>query len=356
MERCAQTGRLAPFRYKPGAIGLAPYRYNSQRTANVPRIVIVTPAPPGSRKGNRITASRWARMLRSLGHQVVVREKFQGERCDLLVALHARKSANDVAQFRRANRDRPIVLVLTGTDLYGDIHSSRAAQKTLDLADRLVLLQPAGESELPKRLRSKARVIFQSAISRPSRPRPLKSVFEISVCGHLRPVKDPFRAAIAARSLPPESRIRITQIGAALTDSMKQRAAAEVLRNSRYRWSGEVSNSQARRLVSRSRLLVLSSKLEGGANVISEALADDVPVLSTRISGSIGLLGEDYEGYFEVGDTRGLTDLMLRCEQDERFLTTLRKQCQQRARLLTPAQEEAALQSLLDEFALQRSG
>jgi putative glycosyltransferase (TIGR04348 family) len=291
-------------------------------------------------------------MLRSLGHRVSVRERISGERCDLLIALHARKSAGDVAQFRRANSDRPIVVVLTGTDLYGDIHTSRAAQQSLELADRLVLLQPEGELELPTRLRQKTRVIFQSAVPLPSRPRPFRSIFEISVCGHLRPVKDPFRAALAARKLPTESRIRITQIGAALTDSMKQRALAELIRNPRYRWPGEVSYSRARRLVARSRLLVLSSKLEGGANVISEALADDVPVLSTRISGSIGLLGNDYEGYFDVGDTRGLASLMLRCEQDEEFLDSLRRQCRQSAEQLTPAREQAELQSMLAELGL----
>ena len=65
--------------------------------------------------------------------------------------------------------------------------------------------------------------------------------------------------------------------------------------------------------------------MEGGANVVSEALAAGVPVLCSRISGSIGLLGEDYSGYFEVGDTAGLTELMLKCEQDKSFLTLLMK-------------------------------
>ena len=320
--------------------------------SHVSRIVIVTPAPPGSRKGNRVTASRWARMLRSLGHRVSVRESFQNERCDLLIALHARKSSSDVARFRRANSDQPIVVVLTGTDLYGDIRTSRAAQQSLELADRLVLLQPEGRQELHPRLRKKTRVVFQSAVPLPSPPRPLKNVFEISVCGHLRPVKDPLRAALAARRLPTESRIRITQIGAALTDSLEQRAITESLRNPRYRWTGEIAYSRARRLVARSRLLVLSSKLEGGANVISEALADDVPVLSTRISGSIGLLGKDYGGYFEVGDTRGLADLMFRCEHDEAFLAALRRECQHRAKQLSPELEQAALKSLVAEFGL----
>lgn len=290
-------------------------------------------------------------MLRAVGHTAQIRQSFGGEPCDVLIALHARKSAADVARFRRENPPRPVVVLLTGTDLYRDIQSSRAAQKTLDLADRLVLLQPEGEHELPARHRSKVRVIFQSATPPRRAPRKLTSVFEISVSGHLRPVKDPFRAAIAARRLPADSRIRITHAGAALTESMQRQATAELARNPRYRWTGEVPPHRARFLIARSRLLVLSSKLEGGANVISEAIAADVPVLSTRISGSIGLLGEDYPGYFEVGDAGGLAELMRRCEQDATFLESLRRSCRKRAELLTPQREQAALQALVAELS-----
>jgi len=39
---------------------------------------MVTPAPPGSRHGNRTTACRWARILRRLGHPVTVRQEWDG--------------------------------------------------------------------------------------------------------------------------------------------------------------------------------------------------------------------------------------------------------------------------------------
>lgn len=314
------------------------------------RILIVTPAPPGSRKGNRITATRWAGMLRSLGHSVTIRESFQHERCDVLIALHARKSAADIKRFRASRPEGALVVALTGTDLYRDIHSSRAAQNSLQLADRLVLLQPHGQEELPSELHAKVRVVMQSAEPPAKRPQFLKRVFEICVSGHLRPVKDPLRTARAARGLPPDSRIRITQIGAALTESMQSQADREAQINPRYRWLGEVTPCRAKQILARSRLLVLSSRMEGGANVVSEALVAGVPVLSSRISGSIGLLGEDYSGYFEVGDTAGLAELMLKCEQDESFLTLLKNQCRKKAPLLKPERERASLRKLIGEL------
>lgn len=315
------------------------------------RILIVTPAPPGSRKGNRITASRWAGMLRSLGHSVTIRESFRNERCDVLIALHARKSAADIKRFRASHPEGALVVALTGTDLYRDIHRSRAAQNSLQLADRLVLLQPHGQEELLSELHAKVRVVMQSAEPPAKRPQSLQRVFEVCVSGHLRPVKDPFRAARALRQLPPSSRIQITQIGAALTESMQSQADREVQINPRYRWLGEVTPGRAKQILARSRLLVLSSKMEGGANVVSEALAAGVPVLSSRISGSIGLLGEDYSGYFEVGDTAGLADLMLKCEQDESFLTLLREQCRKKASLVNPECERESLRNLIDELS-----
>jgi putative glycosyltransferase (TIGR04348 family) len=318
----------------------------------VARILIVTPAPPRSLAGNRITATRWARQLRSLGHTVQVAEAFTAQRADLLIALHARRSARSVAAFSANHPDLPVVVALTGTDLYGDIRHNNAAQRSLEIAAHLVLLQPDGLGFLPERHHQKARVIRQSARP-PSRAlRPLKSAFEICVCGHLRPVKDPFRAALAARDLPDESRIRITHLGAALTPAMEQRAISEMQRNPRYEWRGEVPQWRARQLIARSRLLVVTSKLEGGANVISEALVANVPVISSRISGSVGLLGNNYRGYFDVGSTRQLRSLLLRCERDSEFYDILRHQCRAKTSALVPEAERAAWQSLLAELGL----
>lgn len=312
------------------------------------RILIITPAPSDSRSGNRVTAKRWSRILRSLGHKVRIDESFTGQRCDFCIALHARKSAASIARYARQRPDKPLVLALTGTDLYHDIHRSKSAQSSLKLATRLVLLQPHGRRELPQRYHHKVKAIYQSASTPTSQPRPLSSTFEVCVSGHLRSVKDPFRTALAARRLPASSRIIITHMGAALSAAMAGRARRETERNDRYRWLGEQPGWRSRQVLARSRLLVLSSHMEGGANVISEAIVRSVPVLATKISGSIGMLGEAYPGYFEVGDTVGLTRLLEQCEQDNRFYRQLKSHCQKRAGLFHPDRESAAWQKLID--------
>ena len=134
----------------------------------------------------------------------------------------------------------------------------------------------------------------------------------MAVIGHLRDVKDPFRAAEAARRLPARSRIRIVHLGAAETPQWTARAQAEMKANPRYVWRGDRPRAEVRRLLGRARAMVLSSLSEGGANVISEAVAAGVPVLASRIDGSVGLLGRDYPGYFPVGDTAALARLLHR--------------------------------------------
>lgn len=317
------------------------------RYTSLMHLLIVTPAPQGSRKGNRITAERWRRMLRSLGHRVELAESFTGQRCDALIALHARKSAASVSRFRREHPDAPLIVVLTGTDLYHDLAVSKVAGRSIELADRLVVLQPHALADLPLAMRSKAHVIVQSAIAPKRQLAPLRGVLEVCVVGHLRPVKDPLRTALAARRLPPESRIVVTHLGAALSPAMERRARDEMTRNPRYRWRGDLGHAAALRVVARSRVLVNSSKLEGGANAICEALACGVPVLSSRIAGSIGLLGEDYPGYFEVGDTAGLTALLRRFETESTFRAELTAACRQLASQVTPARELAAWWRLL---------
>ncbi|NIP86013.1 MAG: TIGR04348 family glycosyltransferase [Planctomycetales bacterium] len=315
------------------------------------RILMVTPAAAGSLSGNRVTALRWAGMLRQLGHRVRLASLYERQPCDLLVALHAWRSARSVARYAARQPDSPSIVALTGTDLYRDIHTRPAASRSLAQATRLVLLQPDGLRFLPRQLQGKARVIWQSARRPRSLPAKLKRVFEVCVSGHLRPVKDPFRAARAARLLPPSSRIRIVHLGRALSVSMQRQACAEMKANPRYRWLGELSPGAARGRVARSRLLVVSSKMEGGANVISEALVAGVPVLSSRISGSLGILGRDYPGYFETGDTSALAERLLRAESDQRFYRQLQEHARRRARLLTPAREKRAWQRLLAELA-----
>jgi putative glycosyltransferase (TIGR04348 family) len=297
-----------------------------------------------------VTAERWARLLRELGQQVRVAEEYHGQRCDLLIALHAFKSYPSIHRFRSERPGDPLVLCLTGTDLYGDIHSRPEARASLEMATRLVILQPLGLDELPEPLRGKTRVIYQSVPTPTIRVSPRRDVFEVCVLGHLRPVKDPLRTAWAARLLPASSRVRVLQVGGALSDDLAEQARAEEASNPRYRWLGERPRSQALRLLARCRLLALTSELEGGANVISEALALGVPVVSSRIAGSLGLLGTDYPGYFPFGDTQALADLLRRAETDTAFYAALRAQCAQRRPLFEPAHERQSWHELLREL------
>jgi putative glycosyltransferase (TIGR04348 family) len=326
------------------------------------KIGLITPAPPRSRYGNRVTALRWARILRQLGHRVAVAQTYEGEPYDVLVALHARRSHEAMRRFREERPRAPLILALTGTDLYGDIRNSPEAQDSLELATRMILLQPKGIAELPLHVQDKALVIYQSVSMRPRPPATNGRVggatraFTVCVIGHLREVKDPFRAALAARLLPASSRLHVLHIGGELENGYAAQAQAEMAVNPRYRWIGEKPRWSVFRYLQQSRACVLSSYLEGGANVVSEAIAASVPVLASRISGSVGILGEDYPGYFEVGDTEGLARLLGRAETDPAFLADLAARCARLAPMFEPAREKAAWAQLLEEVVGQERG
>jgi putative glycosyltransferase (TIGR04348 family) len=298
---------------------------------------------------------RWARLLRQLGHRVRVCQEHIGGRWDVLIALHARRSAGVVEAFRRADPDLPVVVALTGTDLYDEIHTDPEARRLLELAARLVVLQPLGVEELPRHLQAKARIIYQSAEAPRSAPGPRQGCFEVCVLGHLRAVKDPFLTAAASRLLPPSSRLRVLHAGAPLDPGMEERARAEAAANPRYRWLGELPRWKALRILAGSRLLVLTSRLEGGANAVSEAIAASVPVLSSRIPGSVGILGAEYPGYFPAEDARALAKLLARAEQDTGFYETLMRWCQRLRPLVRPVRERESWRRLLRELRTRPS-
>jgi putative glycosyltransferase (TIGR04348 family) len=311
------------------------------------RIRIVQPERRQLTSGNSVTARRWAGILRGLGHRVDAGGAWARQPCELLVALHARKSHASIARFHETHPDRPVVVALTGTDLYRDAHSSKQAQASLACASRLVVLQPRGVAALPARYRAKARVIRQSALCPDGLPAPRMDLFQVGLLAHLRRVKDPFRAARAARLLPASSRIRIVHAGAALEPGMAAKARAHEALTRRYRWIGALPRARALRLLGRSRLLVLTSRLEGAANVVAEALACGVPVISSRVDGILGTLGADYPGYFRVGDTRGLARLLLRFETEASFRRALARHCRRLTPLVDPARERRSWAALL---------
>jgi putative glycosyltransferase (TIGR04348 family) len=315
------------------------------------KIQLVTPAPLTLNNGNKITAQRWAGMLKKLGHRVKVSRNYDTESCDVLIALHARRSAESIQRFHRRYPELPLVVVLTGTDLYRDIHRDRKAKQSLELATRLVVLQQMALAELPRGLHAKTRVIYQSAEPCRARSGRLSKNFKVCVIGHLREEKDPLRTALAARCLPAESRIKVTHIGLALDDHLGDKARAEARRNPRYRWVGQLSHRKTREILARSDLACITSKMEGSSNVLSEALACGVPVLATKIPGLMGTLGGNFVGYFSVGNTRQLMRLLVKAETDRHFYRALKRQCARAARVVHPKRELADWKRLLQNLA-----
>ena len=313
------------------------------------RIALITPYGREHRNGNWHTAARWTRFLREAGHTVRVQVEWDGRSADLMLALHARRSFASIQAFAKHFPTRPLLLALTGTDLYRDIHENRDAQQALQLAHRIIVLQERGVDELPAHLAAKTRVIYQSApdIARQATP---ADTFEVLVIGHLRAEKDPFRVALATAYLPEHSQIQVMHLGGALSEDMTETAELAQNKLPRWHWLGDVPHKTVIKRLSRAHLMVISSVMEGGANVICEALAAGVPVLASHMPGNIGMLGEDYPGYFPVGDERKLARLLLMAESDPDFYASLVSHARQRRCLMRPEQEASRLRQAVAEF------
>ena len=307
--------------------------------------MIVSPANAKANNGNWHTAARWARFLsRDYAVNVVQQWTVKDTPPDVMLALHARRSAESMAQFRQVRATGGLILALTGTDVYGDIHTIDAAQRSLQLADKLIVLQPNAMFELPEALRNKCETIFQSATALTLGARSSRH-FNIVQVGHLRHEKDPFTPISALRLLPAESKIRLSQIGTALDAHHADTMAVVLQHEPRLHWLGGLTRAQTRQRIKRAHLLVIASKMEGGANVIVEAITAGTPVIASHISGNIGMLGEDYPGYFPFGDAQACAALMQRAANDARFMKQLMAACAKRAKLFSPEREAAAIRA-----------
>ena len=307
------------------------------------RIALVTPAGPGMRNGNRHTALRWAAFLRDAGHKVAVSVQWDADPgAQAMLALHARRSYPSIQAFPR---DKRLVVALTGTDVYRDIRISAEARESLKLAHRLIVLQPMALEELPRKLRNKARVVIQSSSTK-LRHTPVKQTFRICVIGHLREEKDPLRT-LAALAHVPDAGIEVIHLGAPLDQALAEEARRGMQRERRYRWLGSVPHARALRWLASSHAMVISSRMEGGANVVCEALRIGVPVLASRISGNVGLLGAGYAGYFPLEDETALARLIARAAFDERFYSRIKAQVRSLRSMVAPQSEARALLAAL---------
>lgn len=314
------------------------------------RILLVEAKPGEPRSGNAVTVERWSRILESLGHEVERTAGFADQPAELMVALHAVRSSASVCRWKERMTGAPCVVALTGTDLYPDLASTEEGLAAARRADRLVVLQEHGREAVPRELRPRVRVIYQSARC-PELPGGAEGTdFRVAFLCHMRAVKDPFLLTDALRRLPEDSRLRVIHVGAALEPGYEERAARESASNPRYEWRGEVSRQEALTLLARSDLLAVTSRLEGAGNVVSEALACGVPVVASDAGGLVGMLGAGYPGLYPVGDAGALAERLRRAEADPEFYRELEGRCRERAELVRPERERASWRALLSEL------
>jgi putative glycosyltransferase (TIGR04348 family) len=296
-----------------------------------------------------MTAIRWASILRRLGYEISLSHEFNGQSADILIALNAYRSASSIQRFRRQHPDRPLLVALTGTDLYRFLNSHpEQTMEAIEAADRLVVLNNLAQNVLPPDQRRKCFVILEAAAPLPNGRRPSVRNFDVCVIGHLRPEKDPLQTAKAARMLPASSKIRVRHYGKAHTNEWAEAALEEMAHNPRYTWFDEVPHWQIRRVLARSRLMVLSSNIEGGPNCLSEAIVARLPVITTDIDGCIGVLGPDYPGTFQVGNTDALCRQLIRAESDPNYLAKLERLVDELAPYFSRQEEESRWEKLLE--------
>ncbi|AHI27868.1 selenoneine biosynthesis selenosugar synthase SenB [Marinobacter similis] len=319
-------------------------------------IILITPAPSGSRAGNRATADRWASLLEKVGHKVSVVTEYEGAPCDLFIALHAWRSHDAIQTFRKCWPETPLVLVLTGTDIYRHQREyPLPTRASMAAADVLIGLHALVSADIPEEFAGKLLTLYQSADEIPpaTNKAAASGTFDVCVIGHLREEKDSLRAAMAARLLPDESTVRILNAGKPHNAQWQALAEQEVAENPRFQWLGELDKPTTQDLMAQCQLMVMSSVMEGGANVISEACRAGLPILASDIPGNRGLLGNDYEGYYPAKDQAALAILLQKAESDSAYLRRLTEQVSELAPLFTPENEQHSLERAL-EMAFQR--
>lgn len=309
--------------------------------------MIVTPAFADANNGNWQTARRWARML-GAAYRVRLAAAWDGGEEALMLALHARRSAASAARWRALRPSAPLIVALTGTDLYRDIAEDAAAQASLQFADRLIVLNELGVRALPERFRSKTRVVLQSCVARQSGVKTQRHLRALMV-GHLRAEKSPGTFFDAARLLAHRHDILLDHVGAALDPALGAQASSLTAEHTHYRWLGALAHADTRKRIQAAHVLVHPSRMEGGAHVVIEAVRSGTPVLASRIDGNLGLLGEHYGGCFPVGDSQALAALLQQLRDEPAMLVHLQQQCNERAPLFDPARESAALHALVSE-------
>lgn len=295
---------------------------------------MTTPYERNSLQGNTVTAMRIVSILLESDIDAAVLCKDEKAVCaDFLIALHARKSARFIDNFLALNSAGKVIVYLTGTDLYSDIPSGcEICEKSMELADALVVSQEASLASVPEKFRAKAVVVHKSIQLPEILVDDVAAESDLfTVIGHLRAVKQPFMAVESLQLLGDSVRLRLALLGKEVDSDSGGLSRKWQAQDPRFQWLGGLEYLEALHWIRRSVATINTSLAEGGANSVGESIVLGVPVLASRVEGNVGMLGDDYAGYFSAESKQELADLMLRVIHDSDFLEKLREQVRVRA-------------------------
>lgn len=321
-------------------------------------VLIHSPFPRQDSQGNSATADRLKNLLQGEGLSVQMEEEwFSGCEARCLVALNARRSVGAVEEFRDAYPDGRVVIVLTGTDInHPDARDENSeTYRSMRDADALVVLHEASLGSVPSAFHPKCQIIYPSVFL-PSgvirEPRD-DGVFEVVMAGNVRAEKNLPVVVDACRLLPEDLNVVVRVYGDA-EGELAQMLMAATASPLPFQWKGKLSHRDMMDRLAQADLLLNSSTQEGGANAVCEAVSMGLPVLASRISGNMGMLGDDYLGYFGSDDARELADQLLRCATVFPFYKRLGEAVEQRAPLFLTEVESQRWSALIRELDAEK--
>lgn len=282
--------------------------------------------PLSSPKGNSITAKRIASLLSSAGHTAEAINTDMPPEADVMIALHATKTLAASRRFKTQCPNGKLIIYLTGTDLYKDQPTNNPEfYEALNLADTLVISQPASLDSIPNCYKEKTHLVPASVMLPPEKHVSSPPSSSIALVGHLRPVKNPFLMNQALDQLT-DLDVHAYTLGAALEPNMITEVNLWQQKDHRFQWLDDVEHAEALSWMRQVDFTLNTSHSEGGSNAVTESIVLGTPVLASRIEGNVGLLGRDYLGYFEPGNSSELAKLINKALTDQNFSEQLTQQ------------------------------
>ena len=310
-------------------------------------ILITSAYPLSSPKGNSITAKRISTLLSQAGHTADAINTDMPPPADVMIALHATKTLAASKRFKVESPNGKLIIYLTGTDLYREqANNNLEFTEALILADALVVGQNASLKSIPADYQSKSHFVPASVLLPPLKKVPPPPSPSLALIGHLRPVKNPFLINMALKELD-ALKLDVFTLGAALEPSMLANVKTWQLADPRFHWLDDIPYAETLSWIQQVDFTLNTSHSEGGSNAVAESIVLGTPVLASKIEGNIGMLGDDYLGYFEPNNPSSLVKLIRRSITNSSFHQTLLQQITELQKNFLPEKEIEAWLKLL---------